>query len=205
MQRSKGCLAFLGVVFVVLIVLVSFILISFNKVTVTVQPGSDTVVTQIRNLSRVETVSYTLEKVINYDQDANSIWHFLGNHTKLFVVHGEVIAGLDLSSLSKNDVNINKKSITINLPPPQILVTTLDESKTRVYDSNSGVYGLWNEGLDANTELHILAQAKTSLHDDACSEGILQKAAANAKTQFTAFLTSLGFTTITINIPNGKC
>lgn len=205
MQRSKGCLAFLGVVFVVLIVVVSFILISFNKVTVTVQPSSDTVVTQIRNLSRVETVSYTLEKVIAYDQDANSIWHFLGNHTKLFVVHGDVIAGFDLTSLSKNDVKIDKKSISINLPPPQILVTTLDESKMKVYDSNSGVYGLWNEGIDANTELQILTQAKTSLHDGACQEGILQKASDNARTQFRAFLTSLGFTTVTINIPKGTC
>lgn len=205
MQRSKGCLAFLGVVFVVLIVVLSFILIAFNKVTVTVQPSSDTVVTQIRNLAHVETVSYSLEKIIAYDQDANSIWHFLGDHTKLFVIHGDVIAGFDLASLTKNDVKIDKKAITINMPPPQILVTTLDEAKMKVYDSNSGVYGLWNESVDANTELKILAQAKTSLHDDACQESILQRASGSVRTQFTSFLTSLGFTTITINIPNGTC
>ena len=102
-------------------------------------------------------------------------------------------------------ISKDKKTITINLPPPQILVTTLDESKMKVYDSNSGVYGLWNEGIDANTELQILTQAKTSLHDDACREGILQKASDNARTQFTAFLTSLGFTTVTINISKGTC
>src|SRR3989442_1836576 len=74
MQRSKGCLAFLGVVFVVLIVVLSFLLISFNKVTVTVQPSSDTVVTQIRNLARVETASYSLQKVMAYDRHPTRIW-----------------------------------------------------------------------------------------------------------------------------------
>jgi uncharacterized protein DUF4230 len=168
-------------------------------------PDNVTVITQIRNIGRLETVSYTLEKVIPYDQDSNSIWRFLGNHTKLFIVHGEVIAGFDLTRLSKDNVKIQGTAITINLPPPQILETNLDEAQTRTYDVTQGPLGLFPEGLDSNTELQILAAAKISLKDDACKGDILQKASDNARQQFTSFLIELGFKTVTINIPSGTC
>lgn len=168
-------------------------------------PDNVTVITQIRNIGRLETVSYTLEKVIPYDQDSNSIWRFLGNHTKLFIVHGEVIAGFDLTLLSKDNVKIQGTAITINLPPPQILETNLDEAQTRTYDVTQGPLGLFPEGLDSNTELQILAAAKISLKDDACKGDILPKASDNARQQFTSFLIELGFKTVTINIPSGTC
>jgi hypothetical protein len=195
------------VAFVVLaaVALVAYLVAPFKRIDVTVLPDSETIVTQIRTMANVETVSYSLEKVISYDQDANSIWRFLGNHTKLFVVHGDVIAGIDLSRVSKNDVIIQGKSITVNLPPPQILVTTLDESKMRVYNVNTGLYGLWNEGIDPNTVLQIEAEAKKSLQADACQEGILQKASDSARAQFTSFFKTMGFTSVTINIPSGRC
>jgi hypothetical protein len=204
-RRLTGLLAFLGILLIAIVLIISYIILSSNKIVVTVEPSSTTVITEIRYMAKVETVSYSLEKVIAYDQDANSIWHFLGDHKKLFVVHGDVIAGFDLSKITKDDIQIHGKSITLNMPPPQILVTTLDESKMRVYDSNTGVYGLWDEGIDANAELKVLAGAKQSLQDDACQEGILQKASESTRMHFTSFLTALGFTKITLNIPNGTC
>jgi hypothetical protein len=168
-------------------------------------PDSDTVISQIQNIGRFETVSYTLEKVIAYDQDANSLWRFLGDHKKLFVVQGEVIAGFDLSRLSKQNVVLQGKNITVDLPVPQILETILDEEKMSVYDANTGVYGIWSEGINSNTQLQILAAAKLSLRADACKGNILQKASTGAKQHFTSFLMAVGFKNVIINIPNGTC
>jgi uncharacterized membrane protein len=49
----------------------------------------------------------------------------LTHHTKLFVVHGNVIAGFDLASLTKNDVKIDK---WVNSIPSQAvrLIGTLE-------------------------------------------------------------------------------
>src|SRR5438876_12192859 len=121
MQHSTGQLAtntrhhsrsFTCIVITIIIILVIFLLVLFIRSFIIVPqsavviplPDSDTVITQVRSIGNLETVSYTLEKVIPYDQDANSFWHFLGDRTKLFVVHGEVIAGFDLAKLSKGDV-----------------------------------------------------------------------------------------------------
>jgi hypothetical protein len=211
LKRRPRLLTCLGTMLVLIILLIVFILFGkFFKIVpqssvVIPLPDNVTVITQIRNIGRLETVSYTLEKVIPYDQDSNSIWRFLGNHTKLFIVHGEVIAGFDLSRLSKEDVKIQGTAITINMPPPQILQTNLDEAQTHTYDVNQGPLGLFPEALDSNTELQILAAAKISLKDDACKGDILQKASDSARQQFTSFLIELGFKTVTVNIPNGMC
>lgn len=213
LKRFLRLLAFFGIIFAVIILSVEILLkvkpitVVSGPATIIGLPDSDTVITQIRQMGRFETVSYTLEKVIPYDQDANSFWHFLGDHTKLFVVHGEVIAGFDLTKLSKKDMQIQEttKTISINLPAPQILETILDEEKTQVYESNTGLYGIWNEGLDANTEVQILGAAKRSLRDDACKGNILQQASESARQELSSFLISVGFQHVTITIPDGTC
>lgn len=174
-------------------------------------PTSTTVIEKIQTMGKLETVSYTLEKIIRYDQDANSFWHFLGDHTKLFVVQGVVTAGVDLSEISKNDItiqggpDIKTASITLTLPASQILNASIDENNSRVYDANSGVYGLLGSQVDSNTVVKILAAAKQSLRSDACQGNILQNASDSAKTQLTSLLTAIGFQHVEVNTSNGKC
>jgi hypothetical protein len=173
-------------------------------------PTGATVVTQIQQIGRLETVSYTLQKVIAYDQDAGSVTRIFGDHTKLFVVYGVVIAGFDLSKLDKNSIQIQGKeiktaSININMPAPQILSANVDPKRTEVYDTSSGFTGLFPENLDPNTTLKIVAAAQDSLRGDACKEGILQQASSSVRLQLAAFFTTMGFATVTINISTGTC
>jgi Protein of unknown function (DUF4230) len=173
-------------------------------------PSSSAVITQIQSIGKLETVSYTLEKVIAYDPDAGQWYHFLGDRTTLFAIHGEVIAGFDLSKLSSNDIKrqgeqINNASITLNMPAPQILHTQVDLNKTKIYQANSGVYSLWNNQLDSDTTRKVLGSAEDSLRKDACEGDILQKTSDNARAQLTSFLKTLGFSNVTINIPAGTC
>lgn len=213
-RRFPGILGCIGTLLAVMILVATFaFLILSQRIlvapgTVNTLPDSGRVLLQIRNMGRLETVSYTLEKVYSYDKNANSPWYdlgqYFGDQRKLFVVPGEVIAGFDLVRLHKEDVQIQGKAITINLPSPQILTASIDEKKVQVYDMSSGVYSFL-QGMDPNAESQVLAAAKVSLQKDACDGGILQKASASAKQQFTSFFTELGFTSITINIPNGTC
>jgi Protein of unknown function (DUF4230) len=95
---------------------------------VVVLPNSSRVLLEIRNMNRLETVSYSLERVYTDDKNANSpwydVWKIFGDQRKLFVVPGEVIAGVDLTQLKQGDVQIQGKAITITLPPSQILQTS---------------------------------------------------------------------------------
>src|SRR5579885_1379738 len=166
-------------------------------------PTNATVITEVQHIGKLETVSYTLQQIITYDPDANSWFHFLGDSRKLFVVYGNVTAGIDFSKLSSNDIQIQgkeigKASIVLNAPAPQILNSTVDPNRTQVYDANSGISGLWSQNLDSNTTLKILAAAKDSLQRNACQEGILQQASDSARTQLTSLFTTIGFSTVTI-------
>lgn len=173
-----------------------------------VLPSSGTVFIQVQRMNRLETVSYTLESTYKYDQNANSpwydVWKYFGDQRKLFVVPGQIVAGVDLSKLTKGDVQIHGKAITLNLPTSQVLDTSLDEQHIQVYDISTGI-GVFFQNMDPNVQDKILAAAKVSLQSDACDQGILKQAAENAQQQFASFLTELGFTSVTVNAPAGTC
>ncbi len=119
----------------------------------------------------------------------------------LLIAHGEVIGGFDLSHFSEKDVAIHGSDIKLTLPAPQILVSRIDNSKTKVYDRQQGLLVPSNNNLESDA----LSTAQKSIHDGACSEGILTITSANAKSQLISILSLLRFTNITIIIPSGSC
>src|SRR5271169_2351337 len=92
-----------------------------------------TVVRQIQQLQRLETVSFTMDKIISGEHDSPYLPRFLVSDRLLLVVHGEIIAGVDLSKVQAADVTVHGQSISFRIPKAQILVTRLDNSQTRVY------------------------------------------------------------------------
>lgn len=89
----------------------------------------------------------------------------------------------------------------MSLPPPQILVTSLDNSQTRVYDRQRGILNSGQKDLESVAR----TAAEKSIRDAACKGGILQQATDNGRKQITALLYGFGFTTVTLEIPAGAC
>lgn len=179
------------------IVLVVYLLGKF-----TTNKYNDTaVVKEIRSLSRLETSSYTVEKIIDKGNNGNIFQNLLFGNSILLIAHGQVIGGFDLANLSQDSIKTNGKSITINLPPAQILSVSLDESQTRVYDRQKGI--LANSKTDLESEARV--SAISAIRKAACDGGILNNSSENAKKQLESILKSFGFTLITINIPIGNC
>jgi len=166
-----------------------------------INTNSAAVVKQIQALNRYETTSFTIEKIIDAGSTGNALNQFLFGDKLLLIAHGKVVAGFDFSKLSNNSVEVNGATITLNLPAPEILFTTLDESQTRVYDRTTG---LLTKG-DKDLETKAREAAQDSITKAACQENILDEAAKNGRDQLTTLLKSLGFTTVIINIPNASC
>lgn len=163
--------------------------------------NSAAVVKEMRALNRLETASFTLEKVIDNGASGNQLQEILFGDRILLIAHGEVVAGFDLSSFSDKNVSVDGRTIRITLPPPQILSTKLDSQQTRVYDRRQGLLS----GRDKDLESKARATAETSIHDAACKGNILDEASKNARNQLTALFKTLGFTTVIIDIPQGGC
>jgi Protein of unknown function (DUF4230) len=151
-----------------------------------------TVVRQIQQLQRLETVNFSMDKIISGERDNPYLPQFLAGDRLLLVVHGDVIAGVDLSRLQGQDVSIHGKSISLRLPKSEILVTRIDNSKTRVYSRDTGLFS----SPDPNLETEVRQEAERQLRDAALEGNILKIADDNARATVFALLHSLGFTSI---------
>lgn len=160
------------------------------------------VVTEMRALGRLETASYTIEKVIEADKGSDSGWSkFLFGDKLLLIAHGDVIAGIDLSGLGADDLTTIDGKLHVRLPAPQILSASLDNSQTRVYDRTQGLLTRADQDLESEAR----AAAQQSIRDAACQSGILDSASENASKQVGALLGALGFQGAVVDIPPGSC
>jgi hypothetical protein len=159
------------------------------------------VVKELRALKRLETASFTIEKVIDAGTNSNEFKEFFFGDRLLLIAQGEVIAGVDLENLSEKDIKIDKGTISLTLPKPEILISRLDSEKTRVYDRKLGLLTQGNKDLESKAR----AQAEQLIRGAACAERILDEASNNARIQLSALFKTLGFTTIIINIPEAGC
>ncbi len=168
---------------------------------ITINMSPVTVIKEIRAMNRLETASYTIEKVIDAGTSGNTFQEFLYGDRILLIAHGESIAGFDLSTLSDNSISVDGSTVRLTLPPPQILITKLDSDQTRVYDRKSGILTKGNKDLESKARL----AAENAIQVAACKGNILDHASQNARKQLTALLKSLGFVTVIIDIPQGSC
>ena len=159
------------------------------------------VIKQMQELNRIETASFTIEKIIDAGTTGSKLKNFLFGDKILLIAHGKVIAGFDLSTISQDDVKIDGKNLTVRLPKPQILITSIDNSQTRVYDRTQGILSTGQKDLESEAR----QAAEKSITDAACQAGILKQATDSARKQLTAFFGALGFENVTLEIPQGSC
>jgi|SRR5580704_197016 hypothetical protein len=147
------------------------------------------VVQRIQRLNRLETVVYSIDTVVEGARSSPVLPDLLAGDRLLLVVHGQSIAGIDLSQLKPEDVRINGQSIHVTLPASQLFVTTLDNQHTRVYARSTGIL----VPVDQNLETDTRAKAQEQLQQAALADGILDTARKNARATITTLLYSLGF------------
>lgn len=190
-------LALAGIAFLTYFVYTTF----FNPQGYRVNTSGTAVVKEIQKLQRLETASYTVEKIIDAGTSGGRFQELLFGDRILLIANGQIVAGFDFSQLSENDIQVDGQKVTLNLPAPQILFTRLDNGQTRVYDRSTGLLSKGEKDLEAEAR----AQAEISLREAACQAGILNSAEENGRKQITALLAALNFTEITVNIARGTC
>ncbi|HEX9680418.1 MAG TPA: DUF4230 domain-containing protein [Anaerolineales bacterium] len=157
--------------------------------TPTILPDPVTVVREVRSLARLETIQYSLEKVITAETGQGPFGFLFGDRL-LFVAHGVVIAGVDLAQLAPDDVEFDDFGrIILRLPEAEIFIATLDNEKSYVYDRDTG---LLRRG-DVELESAARRAAETALRQAALDDGILKQAQANAEAYLYRLLRTLGY------------
>ncbi len=148
-----------------------------------------TVVDRIQRLQRLETVVYTMDKLVTGAKENPIFPDFLAGDRLLMMVHGEVVAGIDFSNLKPGDVRVDGRQIRLHLPASQVFSTRLDSAKTRVYSRQTGLLA----STDPNLETQVRQEAERQLQEAALSDGILKNAQQNATSTISTLLQGLGF------------
>jgi len=156
--------------------------------TVTIIPDPVTIIRQVSSLSRLETASYTIEKVITAESGQGSFAFLFGDRL-ILVAHGQVIAGVDLGKMGEDNITIiTDGTVVVTLPPAEILVVRLDNQKSYVFDRDTGLIGV-NPALETEAR----QAAEEEIKNAALEDGILDMAQRNAETYVRGLILALGF------------
>src|ERR1700729_773437 len=157
--------------------------------TLAIDVSQPTVVDRIQRLQRLETVVYTMDKIVTGARENPIFPDFLAGDRLLMMVHGEVVAGIDFSNLKAGDVQVQGKQIRLHLPVSQVFSTRLDSARTKVYSRQTGLL----VPTDPNLETQVRQEAEHQLQESAVADGILRTAQDNAASTVNSLLQGLGF------------
>lgn len=178
---------------ILLFILISILAAIFVGIWYKQQPPKIDVLTntgvleRIQHLNNLETVAFHIDTVVSSTKSGswNKLWQ--DEQKALFVASGRVVAGLNLSKLKAEHVNVSTdgKQIHITLPPVEILSSSLD--KTEIYDIQTGLFGFVDIDPQLLTEAQL--EARKQIIQTACKSGILEIANQNANKQIESLFT----------------
>ena len=147
-------------------------------------------VTRVQALNRLETASMRVMHVGTVKQSYEYVPNALAGDEVTLYSAGDVIAGIDLSQLRREDVHREPDgTIVLKLPPPMILITRVDNRETKVIARKTGMF----RRADPQLEGRARQYAEQSIRNEATRKGILQLAAQNSELRVGELLHTFGF------------
>jgi len=156
--------------------------------TPTVLPNPVSIIRDVRSLARLETIQYTIEKVITAETGQGTLGALFGDKL-IFVAHGQVLAGVDMAKLGADDLALQNNILYVRLPAPEIFIAALDNEKSYVYDRETG---LLTRG-DVNLETAARRVAEQEIARAALEDGVLDLAQQNAENYLYRLFVQIGY------------
>jgi hypothetical protein len=147
----------------------------------------------LKEMGDLATVEYTVTKIIKAND--NKTWFKVGERKILMSCEAHIKAGIDLSSISKNNFRIDGKNIAVQLPEPKVISISIppDKIKVEYQDIN-----LFRDPYKSGERDQLASQAEIQIKNSLNSLGILQQAKANTSLFVSNFLKRLGYQNINI-------
>jgi hypothetical protein len=156
--------------------------------TPTIIPDPVTIIRQVQSLARLETIQYSVEKVITAEVNQGVFGPLFGDKL-LLVAHGNVIAGIDLNKLKSTDLTLESGVLKVHLPAAEVFSATLDNQQSYIYDRTTG---LLTKG-DPQLETAARQAAEQEILKAAEKDGILELARQNAEVYLERLFNTLGY------------
>jgi phage tail protein X len=161
--------------------------------TPTILPDPVTIIHAVQPLARLETIQYSVEKVIT-GETGQGLFKSLVGDKLLFIAHGTVIAGVDLGKLTLDQIEERDGALVLNLPEPEIFIASLNNEQSYIYDRQTGIFSKGNPQLETD----VRRAAEREIEAAARNDGILVLAKQNAVAFLTNFLIKLGYNNVVV-------
>ncbi len=113
-----------------------------------VDPGS-LIVRQVREVSELTTAMLEMDAVVPVSDKRHIIAHIpLAESKLLYIAHGNVRVGVDLSEFQADDVQVEGDTISVTLPALKVLGSKLDLDHSSVYSYDRGFLGWGPDVVD---------------------------------------------------------
>ena len=175
--------------FVLSLVLVAVIaVLGWRYVTASKRPfDAPSILTQVQQLNNLVTVRYSIQRVVGLTEPKVPF----GSESILLMVQGEAQAGLDLSQLKAQDVEmLPDGTVAIALPPAKLTDAYLDEKQIKVWDRSVTWWTPWVP-YDPDLEHKARLQALDEVRAAALQMGIVTQAQRNAEVSIRDLLGAL--------------
>ena len=179
------------------------------------------VVTQIQKLNRLETVAFSVDTVITSQRPGSWMKLWQDEQKGLFIARGRVEAGIDLSALTPEmvqvvqpEINVDEvqeagantpvsvmPQINITIPPSEIFSVYLDDIE--IYDWQSGAFGMMQ--VDPKILKQAQSMAKAEVLERACRGDVMTMALENAQTQLQQLFSLTGAVVTVTTQGAGAC
>lgn len=159
--------------------------------TPTIIPDPVTIIHEVRSLARLETIQYSVEKVITAEQNQGLFGPLFGDKL-LFVAHGYTIAGVDLAEMSSADLNLRDGILYVCLPKAEVFVATLNNDQSYVYDRTTGILTKGSPQLETAAR----QAAEEEILNAALNDGILKQAEMNAQVFLASWFKTMGYANV---------
>ena len=180
------------------------------------------VVMQIQKLNRLETVAFSVDTVITSQKSGSWMKLWQDEQKGLFIARGRVEAGIDLSALTPEMVQViapaeaaikNAESVDANnpvsimpqihitLPPSELFSVYLDDIE--IYDWQTGAFGMMQ--VDPKILQQAQSMAKKEVLERACRGDVMNMALENAQTQLQQLFSLTGAVVTVTTQGAGAC
>lgn len=206
-KYSKSALLAIMVFMAMTVILTAIFTVKLTSKHAVSAISREGVVSNIQQMAKLTTVSFNVDTVITTSKEGT--WYKLWQDEQkgLFVARGRVLAGVDLSKITADDVDVHypkdmneEVQIFITLPSSEVFEVFLDD--IQVYDWQTGLFGM----VAGDPEILKQAQisAKAEVLKKACQGDILTLAKDNASEQI-AHLFGLSEVEVTVKAEVGVC
>lgn len=154
----------------------------------------ETEVYQIRSVGTLSTTEYTLGKIIKWNDEGE--WYKFGDRKILLSCKATVKAGVNLGAIKDPDIEVKGKTITIQLPPPEIVSFEMNPEliRTEMTEVNG-----FRSDFSQDDKAKVLQKGEESIRKDLQKLNILDEAERNAKTFLVDFYKNQGFEQVIVH------